>query len=351
MKQATGGTIGERLTPRERFGLLVIDENPDRCPVIPLVTSHAAAVADIQLKRYYTDGTAMAEAQLIALEEYRHDAISIFSEVGIIAEALGSEFFYPDDDLPVLKVPALEKTGVHDLVVPNPKNDKRLPLYREAIGHAYRAVGDTVPILGYVPAPFTTGMMLADQEQFLVATLKNPALIHSLMEISLKAAIEFCYDIIDAGALPIIVDPLASSSVVSPRVYQELALPYEQALIRFLHRYDFDVILHICGDTGPILQLLPLTGADLVSLDQVALATIVEQLSPTMRIIGNFNTSSLAFRTPAEIRLEVQQMVKKGKTATKGYIASTGCEVPIRAPVENVRAFIDAAKEVGWYWE
>jgi uroporphyrinogen-III decarboxylase len=39
------------------------------------------------------------------------------------------------------------------------------------------------------------------------------------------------------------------------------------------------------------------------------------------------------------------------KFAHKGYIASTGCEVPIYAPKENVQAFINGAKEKGWYWD
>jgi len=346
-----GILVPDILTPRERFGLLVIDEKPDRCNVIPLITSHAAFVAGMKLKKYYTDGEAMAKAQINALEEYGHDAISIFSEVGIIAEAMGSEFIYPEDDLPVLKVPALTKFDVDKLKIPAPKNDGRLPVYLEAIEYAYKSLGDRIPILAYVPAPFTTGMMLSEPAQFLIETIRRPSHIKAIMEISMRAAIEFCYEIIDAGALPMIVDPLASSSVISPKIYQEFALPYEKALIKFLHRYDLDVVLHICGDTKPILHLLPDTGADLISFDRVDLNLILEKLSKKMRMIGNFDTSKIAFASPKEIAVGVKKMVEKGITSQKGYIASTGCEVPIRTPKENVKAFINTAKEVGWFWE
>ena len=138
----------ETLTPRERFGLLVIDEKPDRCNIIPLVTSHAAEIARMKLKKYYTNGEAMASAQIAAIEEYGHDAISIFSEVGIIAEAMGSDFDYPDDDLPVIKRPALTKKNIEDIKIPVPKRDKRLPVYLEAIGYAYQSLGDKVQIIG-----------------------------------------------------------------------------------------------------------------------------------------------------------------------------------------------------------
>ncbi|MDH5185498.1 MAG: uroporphyrinogen decarboxylase family protein [bacterium] len=339
----------EILNPRERFGLLVIDEKPDRCNIIPLITSHAATVAGIKLKEYYTDGEAMAKAQITAIEEYEHDAISIFSEVGIIAEAMGSEFNYPDDDLPVLRIPALTKFDIDKLKIPDPNKDSRLPVYLEAIEYAYSAVGDKIPILAYVPAPFTTGMMLSDPNQFLLDTIRNPEQIKKIIEISLEAAIEFSYEIINAGGLPILVDPLASGSVISPKAYQEFALPGEQGLIKFLHRYDFDVILHICGDTTPILDLLLLTGADLISLDKVELNLAIERLAPKMRIIGNFNTTKLGFGSPDGIASQVREMVKHGIKAEKGYIASTGCEVPIRAPTGNVKVFISAAKEAGWF--
>lgn len=338
------------LTPRERFGLLVIDEKPDRCNVMPLITSHAATIKDMKLKDYYTNGESMARAQIAALETYGHDAISIFSEVGIIAEAMGSEFEYPEHDLPVQRTPALAKKNVDDLILPNPEKDARLPVYLEAIEYSYDAVGDRLPILAYVPAPFTTGMMLSDPNKFLMQTIREPEVVTKIMEKSLEAAIEFCYHIIDAGGLPIIVDPLASSSVISPKAYKQFALPYERQLIDFLHRYDLDVILHICGDTQPILDLLPKTHADLVSIDRVNMTDTMVQLAGQARIIGNYDTSRLAFATPDLISTEVRDLVKVAMYSKKGYIAATGCEVPVHTPKENVMAFVDAAKEAGWYW-
>jgi len=160
-----------------------------------------------------------------------------------------------------------------------------------------------------------------------------------------------CYHVIDAGGLPIIVDPLASSSVISPRAYRQHALPYERKLIDFLHRYDLDVILHICGDTTPILDLLPETHADLISIDRVDLIDTIEKLSAKVRVIGNYDTSLLAFSTPEGIASGVKDMVKLAMNAPKGYIAATGCEVPIQTPGENVMAFMNAVKENGWYWD
>ncbi|UCD19402.1 MAG: uroporphyrinogen decarboxylase family protein [candidate division WOR-3 bacterium] len=342
--------MNDMLTSRERFGLLVIDEQPDRCNIMPLITSHAATVKGMKLRDYYTNGENMARAQIATVEKYEHDAISIFSEVGIIAEAMGSEFEYPENDLPILRTPVLEKKDIEEIKLPSPRADGRLPVYLEAIEYAYAALGDRIPILAYIPAPFTTAMMLSDPNKFLIQTIREPSRVESIVDRSLAAAIELCYHVIDAGGLPIIVDPLASSSVVSPKTYRQYALPSERKLVDFLHRYDLDIILHICGDTSPILDLLPQTRADLISIDQVNMQQAIDKLSSRVRIIGNYDTSRLAFSTPEDIEAEVRYMVEGALHAKKGYIAATGCEVPIKAPEKNVVAFIDTVKEVGWYW-
>jgi uroporphyrinogen decarboxylase len=96
---------------------------------------------------------------------------------------------------------------------------------------------------------------------------------------------------------------------------------------------------------------LPLSNADLISIDKVDLALVRRELSDKIRLVGNFDTSKIAFSSPHDIYKEVQTMVTCGKQSLKGYIVSTGCEVPIQTPRENVKAFIRAARESAWYWD
>ena len=334
----------DRLTPRERFGLLVIDEPQDRIPVYPLITSHAAACAGISLREYCTQGRSMARAQLAAQGRYGHDFISIFSEVGIVAEALGSRFEYPELDLPVLRLPRLNSVlDCARLREPDARQGGRFPVYYEAIDYAYDAIGDRVPIIAFVPAPFTTALHLMRGEEFLVALTMNPEAARQLLDFITRVTIRFLSEIVDHSALPLLVDPLASGSVISPRTFREFALPFERRLIDYLHRYDLDITLHICGDTMPLLPLLKETGADLVSLDRVDLAQAQQVLGDTQRLVGNYDTSRLLLGPPDRVEQEVRSMVAAARGNPKGYIAATGCEVPFHTPPENVRAFVRGA--------
>lgn len=323
----------------------MIDEPQDRIPVFPLVTNHSVAVAGIRLKDYYTNGYALAQAQLRALELYGHDFISVFSEVGFIAEMCGSEFDYPEDDLPKLRKPLLTSAAEYErLNLPPVQTAGRAEVYYEAIETAYEAVGDRVPILAYVPAPFTTALHLVPAETFLIGLRLNPKETHQLLGRITEVTIQFLKELIGHCGLPMIVDPLASGSVISPRNYQEFALPYERRLIDFLHRYDLDIILHICGNTMPMLGLLPESNADLVSLDRVDLTQAKAVLGNRLRLIGNFDTTRILLAGPAVIEQEVKAMIQPVRDNPKGYVAATGCEVPLRTPAENVRAFVRAAK-------
>lgn len=335
------------LTPRERFGLLVIDEPQDRVPVFPLVTAHAARIAGVSLRDYYTDGRAMAHSQLVAQEHYGIDFISFFSEVGLVAEALGSEYAYPEDDLPLLSVPKWPDLSSVDDAVADPLRDGRLRVYLDAITDAWEARGDTVPILAYVPAPFTTAQQLVDPEAFLTGLLVEPKRVQALLEYATASTTRFCRAIIGAGGLPILVDPLASGSVISAEHYREFALPSEAAVIRYLHRFDLDIVLHICGDTNPIVGLMPETGADLLSIDRIAIESAVAGAGDRCRVVGNFDTSELLLAEPVAIEREVAAMVAAGRACPRGFVAATGCEVPVDTPPENVRAFVRAARAAG----
>jgi uroporphyrinogen decarboxylase len=336
------------LTPRERFGLLVIDEPQDRVPVFPLVTAHAARVAGIPIRDYYTDGAAMARSQLVAQELYGTDFISFFSEVGLIAEALGSQFDYPEDDLPLLAKPKWSGLAELDEAEVDPFKDGRLRVYLDAISYAYEARGDTVPILAYVPAPFTTAQQLVDQEAFLLGLLTEPDRVKELLKYATRSIVRFCRAIVGAGGLPILVDPLASGSVISAEHYREFALPSEAEVIRYLHRYDLDVVLHICGDTRATIAMMAETGADLLSIDRIDMADAVAGAGQTCRIIGNYDTTAILLSQPQEVADSVAAMVLAGKPCPKGFVAATGCEVPVETPPENVRAFVRAAKEAGF---
>ena len=338
----------ELLNPRERFGLLVIDEPQDRVPVYPLVTSRAARVLGKTVREYCTDGITMARCQLAAQDRFGHDFISLFSEVGLVAEALGSAYDYPEDDVPMLLRPRWrglpEESDLSDVSDPS---DGRVRMFLSAVEYAWEARSDTVPVLAFIPAPFTTAQQLVDPEEFLLGLLTAPEQAKGLLDWVTRATVALTRKVIEAGGLPVFVDPLASGSVISGEQFREFALPYEAGVIRFCHRYDLDIILHVCGDDAPVMSLLPETGADLLSIDLIGLDRAIAAAGGRCRVVGNFPTTQLWLASPAEVGSAAGEMVRQGRACPKGFVAATGCEVPHDTPDENIDAFVAACREAG----
>jgi uroporphyrinogen decarboxylase len=333
------------MNPRERWGLLLIDEFPDRPPVYPLVTSHAARIYDCNLIEYCTDGRTLAEAQMEAQRTYGHEGLSVFTDVGIIAEAMGSRYHLREFEVPILDQPLITNGAmIADLRIPDPTSQGRLPVYLEAIDRMYRAAGDVLPIFAFIPCPFTTAAGLRGVEEFLMDTILEPQQAHQLLDVSLKAAIRFSDECLLAGALPMLVDPLASGSVLSRETYSRFAQPYQQKFIAHLHRYDLDVTLHVCGDTTPMLDLIPETGADLFSFDQVDASEAMDAVGEAVRLVGNWPPHGLLPSSNLPVDRGTEAILATGLKNPKGFVLSTGCEVPIRCDCEKLHTLISRGK-------
>jgi uroporphyrinogen decarboxylase len=202
-------------------------------------------------------------------------------------------------------------------------------------------LGDFLPVLAYIPAPFTTLALLFEPKEILKDLTKkeNKKIIKEVLSLITDFTIHFIKGIINYCALPIIVDPLASGSV----------FPYEEKLINYLHRYDLDVILHICGNTQVYLKELKKSSADLLSVDKIDLFYAKKILGNKFRLIGNFDTTEILLADIKAIRQKVKKLVLKMKENKKGYILATGCEVPFSTKKENLKAFIEEGKKWGKY--
>jgi uroporphyrinogen decarboxylase len=337
----------DEMTPLERFSLLLIDESPDRLIAAPLVTAHAATVAGLAPGDCLKDGKLFARAQLEAQALYGHDAFTVFSDVGILAEAMGSVYRHFADGVPLLETPVVGNPDDLDGLRPPEPDQGRLPVYLEAIRILHQTRGDRVPTFCFVPAPFTTAAGLRGIEDFLVDTVTDPEFALQIVRVAEAAAIPLLDEIVLAGALPVLVDPLASSNVASPATYRKFALPGTKRLIERLHRLDLDVTLHVCGDTAPILADLAATGADLLSFDQTPIGEVRERIGDRVRLVGNVSPQTLLQGDRASVERETAAAMRAGIGTPKGFVLSTGCELAIWTPEENVVAFMKAARAAG----
>ena len=341
----------DEMTPKERIGAFLAGEEIDRLPCAPLVLNHAAHVLGVKVIEHARSGEMMGKAHVAAFRKYGYDMITLFSDTAMLSEAMGTQLYYPEDDAPRVDEPAVKDPEDAEKITPaDPQKDGRLPDQLEAIKICVEEVGDEVFVAYCISAPFTTAALLRGTEYFARDIYRNPEMIDALLKASQETALDFIDAIAEAGGIPAIVDPVATGSVISPPQYARFAAPYTKPLIERIQEIGYPAILHICGKTHLLFEQMADTGANVLSLDRVDLAEAKERIGDKVCLMGNVTPAeTLLDGTPEDVDAEAKECIRKAHDNPAGFILSSGCEVPISTPPENVFALMEAARKYGTF--
>ncbi|HEY6839351.1 MAG TPA: uroporphyrinogen decarboxylase family protein [Geobacteraceae bacterium] len=335
----------------QRFAALGRGEPIDRLPCVPIIGNTAARVIGVPVRAIRNDPRLLAEAQVAAYRLFGYDVIRVFTDLYVQAEAMGARVKVPEDETAYLDAPAIATLSAIDGLRPlNPHRDGLLPVHLEAMRRVVDAVGHEVPVTGALCAPFTTASLLIGAEQIVRLTLKDPEAVHRLCRIALESCLAYAEAIIDSGATPSLTDPMASSTVISPRQFREFAYPYLKELIAYIHARGKSVTLHICGRTAKVWEAMADAGADCLSIDnEASLADARAFVGDRVRLMGNVRPSEVMLQgTPADVRKGVIECIRAAHDNPKGYIVASGCSLPTETPFANIHAMMDTVREIGW---
>lgn len=339
----------DTMTPKERVLGMLQGQKVDRVPSAPLILNLCSRVAGVTISKFNSNAQVMGEAQVMAWEKFGHDIPLMFTTTSTVAEAMGTKLFYPEDDAPWVDKPLVEKPeDVNKVKIADPWQDGRLPVYLEAARYVLDRIGDKVFVGCIYAAPFTTAAHLRGTETLIRETYKNPGLVHELLELAEASAINMIDALAELGVVPVIVEPVASASLISPRQFEKFALPHLTKIVERAHQKGSPICLHICGKTTPIIEMMATTGAEILSIDQIDMQIAKEKVGEKVCLLGNVKPAETLYKgTPEMVRAEVREIIEKAGDNPRGLIVSSGCEVPFNTPHENIAALIDATRIYG----
>ncbi len=333
----------------ERIICYLKGEKPQRIACFPLVLNHAARVLGVPIGKYNRDAKTMAKAHVAAFRRYGNDAILIFSTTSTLGEAMGTKMQFFEEDAPQISEPLIkERSDLKRVKVPDFNKDGRLPVYLEATELAVKEVGSEVCVSTVFAGPLTTAGALYPVDQLTRALIKNKAWVHELMEICTQAGIKFIDEILARKALPLIVEPVASASLISPVHFKEFVAPYLKRLTDHVHKNGggLPAVLHICGKTTANWNAMLEAEFDMWSLDNVDLGQAKAVAGHRVVLVGNVTPANMLKNTPEEIDAEAKTICEK-MGDRRGFILASGCEIPFNTPPENVDALVNAARKYG----
>jgi uroporphyrinogen decarboxylase len=329
----------------QRIAATIRFQETDRVPVIAQVFGHAAGLTGVPLDDYVRDGETLARCQLKALHQYRYDAVFSVMDVNVETEAVGSILRYPRNQYPVIERHALSQGNWDGLAIPDPKRAGRMPQMLKALAILRHELGDEVAVVGCILGPFTLTTQLLGLERTLYLALDDPSRLAQLMDFATEVVIRFGQAQLQAGAhLPVVFDPSASPAVIPPAFFREFELPRLQRVFQALSEAGaLANWLHIAGPVAPILPYYAKAGVDIANFDYMVSTAEARGRLPVTCFDGNIKSLLFVEGTPAEVETEAVNLLH-AFCDRRGFILSSGCEIPPEAKPENVAALAKAPR-------
>ncbi len=262
------------------------------------------------------------------------------------AEALGAPVNFQDKAFPYLALyPIREAAVFSNLELPSIKTC-RLSVFVETTKQLIRQVGKTHLVSSYVIGPFTLAGQLMGAENLLELAMENPEETALVAKECRRVIEPYVDELLSAESHNIVIlEPTGSSSVISPEWFAKFCAPNVKSLVSFIKSRGAKATLHICGNTTKILDAMCETGADALSLDSVTSLTNAYKISHgRCTIIGNVDTTLLLNGSQEEVAAASRKCIEAVGGVVDGFVLSSGCDLAIETPVQNVNALVKAGK-------
>jgi uroporphyrinogen decarboxylase len=210
-----------------------------------------------------------------------------------------------------------------------------------------RAMLQSHLVLAGVTGPFSQVAFLMGLERVLLATVDDPEGLYRAIEKRLPHALEWVDQTAPYDPPAIwIGEGVASSNLISPKVYRDFVLPFEKKLCERIRAAGIPSVLHICGRLAPAeLDLIATSGVDCLEADwPMDLVGARSRLGAGMALKGNLNTTTLVQAGPETIERISRELVDSLENQP-GFILSSGCALGRDTPPENVEAMARAVQD------
>ncbi|MCC6017721.1 MAG: hypothetical protein LM601_01670 [Candidatus Verstraetearchaeota archaeon] len=214
-------------------------------------------------------------------------------------------------------------------------------------------VGKVALVTAIIGAPFGEVVCRLGLKETALCLRKRPDLIKKLSELVVRRYIEEAKALIEAGAEAFWVEEVfADASTISPKHFEEIALPYEKMEINELKRLGVYTILYFCGNAMPVIEKIASINAHAFAFEEdkkgfkIDMPRIRSILKGRACLFGNFDTINVLRKSPMEVEERVKEMILK-LAPGGGFVLGTGSPVLKDVPPENIDAMIAAARKYG----
>ncbi|HKM13516.1 MAG TPA: MtaA/CmuA family methyltransferase [Candidatus Methanomethylophilaceae archaeon] len=200
--------------------------------------------------------------------------------------------------------------------------------------------GENYCVVAGNTGPFSLTGHMVNTEHMVFAMLMDPAEVTRWLEAVTPVLSAYSQALADAGADVIqMSEPTASTDLISPDMFYEAAgkyVPLCHANVK-----GASSVLHVCGNTKPILDQMIATGVTGISIEEkVDPFVAAEIVNGRVALVGNVGSVKPLFTgTPAEVMADSKRSMEAGFN-----VIAAGCGVAGATKDENMLAMVKAIK-------
>ncbi len=335
----------ESYTAKERMEAAFKGEKLDRVPVFLLLGGHFSEKAGYTLQQFLTEPEAALQIMKATYSEFSTD-VAFVPFNPMMPDALEAMRRLMG------RVPSIKRDDIKEKLpkwhIREAREDNLFAMHLGVCEKTVEMFPDC-HLETLIGGPWSFAMELRGAQETMEDIYDDKEFLHALMEYTTGTVIVRSLAVLEMGITPFIGDPSAGMSMISPDIYREFVYPYHQQAVQAIHDRGGRVVFHICGYVDPIMEDLISLGIDGLSIDG---PSSLEQLFAFGRgktlIIGNVDPVLFVRGTFGELEEKVKEcLVICG--GDPGYAIAPGCQIPLSAPLENIKHFIDCCHRHGAY--
>ncbi len=336
-------------TPKERIMRLFRREPLDTMPFFSgmgMVVMPAIKKLGYRFPQVHTDANRLAQSAIWSSKLMGFDSIVVPYDMCWESEAMGNKISLYEDSEDILypTIPEKRWKSMDEVEIPeNIMELGRMPLIPQAI-KIIKKEAPEYPVGAWQLGPFTQAGQILELDMILKAVFKQKDQVEKLLDKLTDMIIKIGQALQAAGADYITLrEPGVAADLLSPRTFRELIKP---RLTRILAAWKSPKILHICGQTDPLVEMMNECGADAISVDiKNNLVETRKKLGNDVLLFGNFDV----FALPCKAETTVEEAVAAIRVNIDSGVDAVmpGCDLWPDIKEENMLAIVKTTREYG----
>ena len=324
------------------FNRLVLS-SPARL-ALPIATYPGLTLTGATVRQAVNDPAAQFEAVAALHARYRTPVVLSAMDLSAEAEAFGCALHASENEIPSVTgrlVTSLEQAN--KLRVPQP-GDRRTGVYLETVRRLKKLPSRPL-VLGGCIGPFSLAARLVGVSEALELTLAEPDLMAAVLERSTTFLSAYARAFREAGANGLIMAEPAAG-LLSPRSLAAHSSAYIKQIAAAVQDGEFALILHNCAARLVHLPAILETGLTTFHFGPpMDLPAALGQVPADLVLCGNLDPTGVFCQlAPAEVTARATDLLIR-TAAHRNYVLSSGCDVPVGAPLANLDAFYAVARD------